>query len=179
MPHRIGRSTAMNMSDILAPYAGRPTDTETDFDDVARQAPPELLGGGIAEAFRSDRTPAFGDMVGNLFGGSSMQQRGGLLGQLISTLGPALLSGVAGGALGRFADKARAGSGQTIDLDDDDVRDVTPDQVRELAIEAERKDPGIMDRLGGYYAKNPELVKILGGSALAIILGQMASRHRG
>lgn len=170
----------MNMSDILAPYAGRPTDTETDFDEVARHAPPELLGGGIADAFRSDRTPAFGDMVGNLFGGSSMSQRGGLLGQLVSTLGPAILSGLAGGALGRLADKARPGAdGRTVDLDEADVRDVTPEQVKEMAREAEKKDPSVMDRLGEYYAKNPDLVKILGGSALAVILGQMASRHRG
>jgi hypothetical protein len=172
----------MSIADILAPYAGRPTDTHTDFDEVARAAPPELLGGGIADAFRSDRTPAFGDMVGNLFGGSSMSQRGGLLGQLVSTLGPAILSGLAGGGLGRLAEKAKNASqadGRTVDLDDDDVRDVTPEQVKEMASEAERKDPGILDRLGEYYAKNPDLVKILGGSALAVILGQMASRHRG
>lgn len=173
----------MSIADILAQYSAHPTHTEADFDTVANDASPELLGGGIADAFRSDRTPAFGDMIGNLFGGSSMQQRGGLLGQLVSTLGPAVLSGLAGGALGRFADKARAGGsggdGRTIDLDEHDVRDVTPDQVREMATEAERKDPGVLDRLGSYYAQHPELVKILGGSALAVILGQMASRHRG
>lgn len=34
----------MNVIDILKQYAERPTDTETDFDEVARQVPPEGLG---------------------------------------------------------------------------------------------------------------------------------------
>lgn len=164
----------MNMADILAPYATRPTDTETDFDEVVREAPPELLGGGIADAFRSDRTPAFGDMVGSLFGASNAQQRGGLLGQLISTIGPAVLSGLAGGALGRFADKARSNPQAAEAV----THDLTPLEVKQAAEAAEQNDPGIMDRLGEYYAKNPELLKILGGGALAVILGQMAMRSR-
>ncbi|HSO73404.1 MAG TPA: hypothetical protein VLU47_01080 [Blastocatellia bacterium] len=88
----------MNVIDILKQYAERPTDTETDFDEVARQVPPEVLGNGIAQAFRSDQTPSFGDMIGNLLGGSNSQQRAGLLNQLIQAVGPAVLSGVAGGA---------------------------------------------------------------------------------
>ena len=78
----------MDIADILKQYADRPTDTQTDFDEVARQVPPDVLGSGIAQAFRSDQTPAFGDMIGSLFGGSNPQQRAGLLGQLISAVGP-------------------------------------------------------------------------------------------
>ena len=59
-----------------------------------------------------------------------------------------------------------------------DVVDVTPDQVREVAAAAEKSDPSIMDRIGAYYAENPEVVKVLGGTALAIALGQMATRMR-
>ena len=69
----------MNVMDILKQYAERPTDTETDFDEVARQVPPDVLGSGIAQAFRSDQTPSFGDMVGRLLSGSNVQQRTGLL----------------------------------------------------------------------------------------------------
>lgn len=167
----------MSIADILSQYATRPTHTEEDFDDVARDATPELLGGGIADAFRSDRTPAFGDMVGNLFGGSNAQQRGGLLGTLVSTLGPAVLSGLAGGGLSRLAEqfKGGLGGGQVQDVDH---RDITPEHVREMAAEAEKRDPSILDRVGELYAKNPETVKILGGAALAVILGQMAQRSR-
>ena len=69
----------MTLGDILDQYASRPTSTEADFDHVAPQVSPEVLGDGIAEAFRSDQTPAFGNMVGQLFGNSDSSQRAGLL----------------------------------------------------------------------------------------------------
>lgn len=102
----------MNVIEILKQYADRPTDTETDFDEVARQVPRDVLSGGIAEAFRSDKTPSFGDMIGSLLGGSNSQQRAGLLNQLIQVLGPAVLSGVAGGALGRVLQGLQGKGGQ-------------------------------------------------------------------
>ena len=52
----------MDIADILKQYADRPTDTHTDFDEVARQVPPDVLGSGIAQAFRSEQTPDFGNM---------------------------------------------------------------------------------------------------------------------
>jgi hypothetical protein len=166
----------MDIADILKQYADRPTDTHTDFDEVARQVPPDVLGGGIAQAFRSEQTPDFGSMIGSLFGGSNPQQRAGLLGQLISAVGPAVLSGLAGGGLGRLLQGARGGAAPSVSPDD--VVDLTPEQVREVAVAAEKNDPSIMDRVGDFYAKNPEVVKVLGGTALAIALGQMATRMR-
>jgi len=90
---------AMSLMDIPSPYASRPTSTEEDFDEVAKQVPPDALGDGIAHAFRSDKTPAFGDMVGRLFGGSNPSMRAGLLNQLIAAAGPAIL-GKVGSLLG-------------------------------------------------------------------------------
>jgi hypothetical protein len=43
---------------------------------------------------------------------------------------------------------------------------------------AEKQDPAIMDRPGAYYAKHPEVVKVLGGTALAFLLGQLAGRMK-
>src|SRR5512143_1461395 len=100
----------MSVMDILKSYLERPTDTNQDFDEVARQVPAETLGSGIAEAFRSEQTPDFGQMVAGLFGRSNGQQQAGLLGQLAHGLGPTLLSSVAGGALGRLL-QGRAGAG--------------------------------------------------------------------
>jgi hypothetical protein len=166
----------MDIADILKQYADRPTDTQTDFDEVSRQVPREVLGEGLAQAFRSDQTPDFGNMVGSLFGGSNPQLRAGLLGQLISSVAPAVLSGLAGGALGRIVQGARSGGAPKVAPDD--IVDVTPDQVREVAAAAEKNDPSVMDRIGAYYAEHPEVVKVLGGTALAIALGQMATRMR-
>jgi len=170
----------MDIADILKQYADRPTDTQTDFDEVARQVPPDVLGSGIAQAFRSDQTPDFGSMIGSLFGGSNSQQRAGLLGQLISSVAPAVLSGLAGGALGRMFQGGQGGSAGTATrtVTPEDVVDLTPDQVREVAAAAAKNDPGVMDRIGEFYARNPEVVKVLGGTALAIALGQMATRMR-
>lgn len=170
----------MNLNDILKQYADRPTDTETDFDEVVRQVSPDVLGSGIAEAFRSDKTPPFGNMIGSLLGGSNSQQRAGLLNQLIGAIGPALLSSIAGGSLGRLLQNAKgAARGATQPtLQANDVEQLTPQQVQEIAVAAEKQDPSVLDKVGAYYAQHPEIVKVLGGAALAIALGQMATRMK-
>ena len=81
----------MSLMDILSPYANRPTSTEDDFDEVAKQLPPDVLGDGIAQAFRSDKTPAFGEMVSRMFSGSNPSMQAGLLNQLIAAVGPAIV----------------------------------------------------------------------------------------
>jgi hypothetical protein len=162
--------------DILQQYAARPTDTHSDFDEVARQVPPDVLGAGLAHALKSDQTPAFGDLASRLFGNSNGQQRAGLLGQLISAIGPAALSSIAGGALGRLGQVAAAPGQPGVSPADADR--VTPEQVREIATEAEKKDPSVMDRVGSLYAQHPDVFKALGGSVLAIALGQMANRMK-
>lgn len=171
----------MSAMDILKQYLDRPTDTQQDFDEVARQVPSSALAGGIADAFRSDKTPDFGQMAASLFGGSNGQQQAGLLGQLIKSVGPALLSGVAGGAIGRmFQGSAGANGGvpDAMQIPASDLSQLTPNQVRELATEAQRQDPSVLDRVGAFYAEHPEVVKVLGGAALAIALGQVATRMR-
>lgn len=171
----------MSVMDILKSYLERPTDTNQDFDEVASQVPAETLGSGIAEAFRSDRTPDFGQMAASLFGNSNAQQQAGLLGQLARAVGPALLSSVAGGALGRLL-QGRAGAGEANagapDFSATEASRVSSDQVREIAAAAERSDPSVLDRVGAFYAQHPEVVKVLGGAALAIALGQVALRMK-
>jgi hypothetical protein len=179
----------MGLMDILQQYAGRatagapPTDgsPEKDFDEVAQQVPPDVLGHGVAHAFRSDQTPPFGDMVSQMFGNSNPQQQAGLLNQLMRTIGPAVLARVAGGALAGFGRIANPGAepGTPPTISPTDAAQVTPDQVREIAEEAHKKDPGVMDQVGSFYAQHPDLVKGLGGAALAIALGQMANRFKG
>ena len=170
----------MNAMDILAPYANRPTGTEADFDEVAPQVSPEALGDGIAHAFRSDQTPAFGSMVQQLFGGSDPTQRAGLLTQLVQRLGPALLGTLAGGIFGNRArandSPSPAGAGTLPTIGAAEAAQVTPEQVREIAEQAEKADPSVLDQVGSFYAKHPDVVKMLGGAALAIALGRIAKR---
>lgn len=173
----------MSIMDILKSYADRPTDATQDFDEVSRQIPANTLGSGLADAFRSDRTPDFASMAASLFGGSNSQQRAGLLGQLIQSVGPSLLSTLGGGALSRILQNqtSRGGLMSTgAEVSPADAAQVSPEELREVATAAEKQDPGVLDRVGAYYAQHPEVVKVLGGAALAIALGQIARRmnHR-
>src|SRR5438270_9216297 len=107
----------MGFMDILNQYAsqarGEPAPAAAQhFDQVAQQAPPAVVSQGLAEAFRADQTPPFGEMVAHLFGNSDPQQRAGLLNQLLSALGPGVLGA---GASGPLADlMRRMGSASTV-----------------------------------------------------------------
>jgi hypothetical protein len=143
-----------------------------DFDRVAQQAPREDLARGVTQALRSDQTPPFPQMVGQLFGHSDPNQRAGMLNQLIASLGPQLLSGAAGGVLGNLL-----GGGQTR-VTPEQASQLSPEQVQDIAAHAEQQNPGIVDQMGNFYSDHPTLVKALGGAALAIALGHMAQGMR-
>jgi hypothetical protein len=116
---------------------------------------------------RSDQTPPFSQMVGNLFEKSSASQQAGVLNQILATLGPAAVSAAAGGALGRVL-----APGQT-QLTPDQASQLTPAQVTEIASHAEQAHPGIVDQVGQFYAQHAGLIKMLGGAALAVTLAKM------
>jgi hypothetical protein len=184
---------------------------EQDFDHIAQHAEPEMLEQGMSHAFRSDQTPPFGNMVGQMFGQADSGQRAGMLNQLIGALGPAvigsILGGRAGGAggLGGLGGLTGGGSGglgglggllggllggggnsnagtqqapqQVPQLTPQDAERLNPQEVQELATQAEQHNPGIIDQMSRYYAQNPQLFKALGGAALAVALGQIAQRR--
>lgn len=94
-------SLGADIGNILGQYGSgnaRSDRVEQDFDDVAQHASREDLQHGLSETFRSDQTPPFGNMVGQLFGQADTQQRAGMLNQLISAAGPAVLSALLGGS---------------------------------------------------------------------------------
>jgi hypothetical protein len=170
----------MGLMDILQQYTGTKTiaspDSASDhFDEVARAAPPELLGQSVGDAFRADSTPPFGEMVGQMFRRSNPQQQAGVLNQLLGSIGPGLLSALGGGILGKMSASAPVTSPQ---LTPEQASQVTPAQVQEIATQAEQHDPGVLDKIGGFYADHPQLVKTLGSAALAIALAGVARRMR-
>jgi hypothetical protein len=55
---------------------------------------------------------------------------------------------------------------------------VTPEQVSLLAAQAQQHDPGVMEKIGTYYAAHPDLVKTLGSVALTVALASIAGRMR-
>jgi hypothetical protein len=52
---------------------------------------------------------------------------------------------------------------------------VTPAQAAELAAAAHAKDP-IVDRVGSFHSKHPQVVKALGAAALAVAMSHVARR---
>ncbi len=84
---------------LLQQYGGQSGALDSahdDFDQVAQHAPNSSLADGLSAAFRSDQTPAFGEMVGNLFNNGSGEQKASLL----NTLAPLVLSQLTGGGGG-------------------------------------------------------------------------------
>jgi hypothetical protein len=165
---------SFDLGNLLQQYLGganpnaNPAQAENDFDHVAQNVPRATVAQGVTQALRSDQTPPFSQMVGQLFGNSNPDQRAGMLNQLLANIGPSVLASVAGGSLGNLlgADQARVSPEQ--------ASQVSPEQVQELAAKAEQQNPGIVERMGDFYAEHPTLVKAIGGAALAIALGHMA-----
>jgi hypothetical protein len=148
---------------------------EDDQHDVAQNAPRDVVADGVSEAFRSDRTPHFGEMIAQSFGNADSQHRATILNQLISSIGPAALAALASnGALSGLLGKLRGGSSVT----PDQASQVTPGDVRDIAKHAEQHDPGLMDRMSGFYAEHPGLVKTLGSAAAAIALAKIAGNMK-
>lgn len=148
--------------------ASAPEDAHQDYQQVAQHAPPELVSSGLSQAFRSDRTPPFPEMVSNLFAHSDSNQRAGLLQRLLSGIGPGAVAGLPGlaGLLG--------GGGQ---VTPQVANQVSPDQVQQLASQAEKQNPSVVDQVSSFYSQHPQVVKALGGLALTIALQHILQRR--
>jgi hypothetical protein len=157
---------------LLQQYAGGQSsnaNTEQDFDHVAQNASQSHLAGGIANAFRSNQTPPFAQMVSQLFSNSNGQQQAGILSRLMSAAGPAAASGLLGNVLG--------GGAQNTQITPEQAQQVQPSAVHELAARAEQNNPSVVDEAGSFYAQHPTLVKSLGAGALALVMSHM-SQHQ-
>jgi len=160
---------------LLQQYAGGGGDpaapsVQQHFDQVAQGAPPDILAQGLATAFRSDQTPPFAQMVGQLFAQSDDHQRAGLLNTLAGAVGPAVLGQVLGGGGGLGG--LFGGGGVT----PQQAAQISPEAVQQAAAQAETHNPSVVDMVSGFYSQHPGLVKTLGAGALAAAMGGLA-RH--
>lgn len=156
---------------LLGQYHGAqaqqpPPSAQDDFQQVAGSMPQEELAHGISHAFRSDQTPPFPDMVGQLFQQSDPNQRAGLLNTVMRAVGPGLVQQVLGGGFG--------GGG----VSPQQAAQVHPSQLQQLLGMAQQQNPGILDQVGGYYAQQPGLFQSLGSGAIAAALSGLAQRHQ-
>jgi hypothetical protein len=128
---------------------------------------------GLAALFRSDQTPAFGNLVSSLFSQSNGEQKAGVLNQLLGSVGPGVLAQmVGGGALTSLLGSAGK------EITPDQAQTVSPELVQQLASHAEKTDPSIVDKASAFYAQHTTLVKTLSGAALSIALAKVAERQK-
>jgi len=170
----------MGLIDVLQRYANGAASADFNevhqhFEEVAQTAPTAVVGQGVADVFRSDATPEFGQMVEQMFGQSNPRQQAGVLNQLLRSIGPGVLATLAGGVLGRLGAADSAGAAQ---VTPQQASQLTPEQVQTIAAQAEKHDPTVLDKVGGFYAEHPQLVKTLGTAALAIALAGISNRMR-
>jgi hypothetical protein len=146
-------------------------DIHAAFDKVAGAVPHGALTDGISHVFNSDQTPPFEQMLGGLFGQSSPDQKAALLNQVLSSLGPGagqVLGGI--GGLGGLASVLQGGGGVT----PAQAQQIPPDAVQAIAQKARSINPGIVDAVSSFYAKNPQLVKTIGAGALALLMSRLS-----
>jgi len=58
------------------------------------------------------------------------------------------------------------------------AQEISPQAVEELAGKARAINPGIVDAVSGFYAKNPQLVKAIGAGALALLMSRLSKQAR-
>ena len=166
------------VEDVMQRYSGQgggaaaaPEDPHGDFQQVAQAAPPNVVASGISQAFRSDQTPPFPEMLSNLFGQSNANQRAGVLNEILGSVGPGALSALPG--LGGLSSLLGGGGNVT----PEQASQISPDQVQQLAAHAERQDPSVVDRISGFYSQHPQVMKAAGGLALTIALQHILQRR--
>ena len=169
---------------LLKQYSGAeaaqaPDTVEDDFDQLTQAAPESALADGLSAAFRSEQTPPFGQMLGGLFNQSSGTQRASILNTLISALGPAVMSQILSRVGGGGGLAGMLGGGQA-EVTPEQAEAIPPQVVEEVAAEAEKRDPSVVDMISNVYAQHPTLIKTLGAAALTVALAKIADRqHRG
>jgi hypothetical protein len=167
----------MSLMDLLKQYVGGagPTneaDVHEHFDQVSQSMPRSAMADALSYAFRSDQTPAFGQMIGSMFSQSNGDQKAGMLNQLLSSVGPGALASVAGG--GMLSSLLSGGAKQ---LTPEQAQGISPETVQQLASHAERADPSIVDKASAFYSQHPTLVKTLGAGVLSIAMAKLAQRQ--
>jgi hypothetical protein len=149
-------------------------DVHETYDRTARAVPQGTLAEGLSEAFKSDQTPPFEQMVTGLFNRSNPDQKAGLLNQLLGALGSGgLAQALSAGGLGSLAGTLSGGK-----VTPEQAKEVPPEAVEVLANHAAKKDPSIMDKAAGFYAQHPTLVKAIGAGALALLMSRISQSRR-
>jgi hypothetical protein len=151
-----------------------PPSAQDRFHQLVENMPQEALSRGLTDAFNSERTPDFGDMVARMFGQANPEQKTHIVNRLLGGLGP-----MAHNVLNNLGLRDLAGDNAAVPpvVSTEQAAKLLPSHVQELATHAKPVNPGIVESMSNFYAQHPVLVKSLGAAALSIILGQVRRTH--
>jgi hypothetical protein len=142
------------------------------FDETVREVSPATLANGLSEAFRSDRTPPFEQMLTGLYRRSNPAQKAGLINQILAGLGAVGAAQVLPSGWIRALPGVLRGARVT----PEQATQVTAEEVEVLARKAASRDPRILERAADFYAQHPALVKAIGAGALALVMSRIPRR---
>jgi hypothetical protein len=146
-----------------------PANVEQDYSKVAQAVPQEHIAGGLADAFRSNQTPPFAQMLSTLFQNSNPEQKSGILNRLLGSVDPNMMnSGPLSGLKNLLGGSANVTPQQ--------AAQVQPQAVQQLAEHAQKANPSIIEEASQFYAQHPTVVKALGAGALAMIVSHVTRR---
>lgn len=144
-------------------------------DDIAkmtRNVSGSEVGEGLPAAMQAGQEPAFGEMIGKLFGGLSPTLQAGMLNQVLALVGPATLSGLAGGLLGKLM-----APGQT-QLTPEQAAQVSPEAAAEIVNHAQKESPGLLEKLATFYGENTALVNTMGAAGATFLAAKISEIQR-
>lgn len=164
-----------DIANVLRQYTGAsasnpPANAQQDFEKVGQTAPPSHIADGLTQAFHSNETPAFGQMIASLFGNSNPEQRAGILSHLL----PAAGAGAGSRITGQLASLLKGGTSQ---VTPEQAAQVSPESVQQLAEHAKQNNPSIVEQASSFYSQHPKVIQTLGAGALALIMSHISKRQ--
>jgi len=154
-----------------------PPDLHQHMDAAPSAIPQGELSGILSQVFNSPETPAFSQLLGNLFGQSSGGTQAGVLNGLISAAGPAVLGSIMGGG-GLSGLASIFGGGAPRQLTPEEAAKVSPEEISHLAQKVEQHNPGVVDKMSEIYSAHPTLIKALGTGAMMMALRKISEMQQ-
>jgi len=157
---------------LLQQYAGggapaAPGAADDHFQQVAQAVDHGSLSSAIGSMMRSSETPAFGQMVGQLFQNGNGEQKASMLNTLLASGAPGVLSQLSslipGLSSGGSISPAQAQA-------------IPAGAATQIAAQAEQHNPGVVDQMSSVFAAHPTLVKTLGAGAMIVALREIAKK---
>jgi hypothetical protein len=144
------------------------------FDQFSQGASRSDMASALMGAFGSNETPAFGNMLGSLFGNASGDQKAGLLNTILAAAGPALLSQVLSGR-GMNLSSLMGGQQQ---FTPEMAQQIPTEALEDIAAQTGQNESSLIGSVSNFFAENPTLVKTLGAAAVGVALNHFMNNRR-